>query len=115
MFVNFGNIVVGFNIIQMKEKDKEKKVEGETNIQVAIRVRPLNSKEIGQGESDIIRAQDNLIVEMALCRLSWIQWRPSTRCRIKRCWMCYTDRKNSVMLLIRFIGINLQRRSMRKL
>ena len=47
----------------MKEKEREKRGEGETNIQVAIRVRPLNSKEIGQGESDIIRAQDNLIVQ----------------------------------------------------
>ena len=55
-------MVVSFIIIQMKEKGGEKRGEGETNIQVAIRVRPLNQREIGQGESDIIRAQDNLIV-----------------------------------------------------
>ena len=61
--LNCFSLAVSFNIIQMKEKEKEKRGDGETNIQVAIRVRPLNPKEIGQGESDIIRAQDNLIVK----------------------------------------------------
>lgn len=43
------------------EKPKEKK-EGESNIQVAIRIRPLNSKEENSGDFDVVRVQDNLIV-----------------------------------------------------
>ena len=41
---------------------KDKKPEGESNILVAIRVRPLNPKEVNSGDRNIIRHQDNLIV-----------------------------------------------------
>jgi hypothetical protein len=40
-----------------KEEDEE-----ESNITVAIRIRPLNFKEINSDDTDIIRVQDNLIV-----------------------------------------------------
>ena len=36
--------------------------EEESNITVAIRIRPLNVKEQNSGDNDIIRVQDNLIV-----------------------------------------------------
>jgi hypothetical protein len=39
------------------EKDKE-----ESNIIVAVRIRPLNVREIQAGEWDVIRTQDNMIV-----------------------------------------------------
>jgi hypothetical protein len=34
----------------------------ESNILVAIRVRPLNQKEIQAEDSDVVRVEDNLIV-----------------------------------------------------
>ena len=40
----------------------KEKSQGESNILVAIRVRPLNQKEVGMGDWDVIRMQDNLIV-----------------------------------------------------
>jgi hypothetical protein len=39
-------------------------MEVETNIVVAIRVRPLNNREIQNGEVDTIRVEDNLIVSI---------------------------------------------------
>ena len=36
----------------------------ESNILVAIRVRPLNSKEISIGDFDIVRIEDKLIVKI---------------------------------------------------
>lgn len=44
------------------QKQKDKIVEGQSNILVAIRVRPLNQKESNSGDWDVIRTQDNLIV-----------------------------------------------------
>ena len=43
----------------MESKDRQA---GESNILVAIRVRPLNQKEQSIGDWDVIRMQDNLIV-----------------------------------------------------
>ncbi len=40
------------------------RVEETSNIQVAIRVRPLIDREIKSGETSIIRTEDNLIVEL---------------------------------------------------
>lgn len=37
--------------------------DSDSNILVAIRVRPLNNREIGIGDFDIIRVEDNLIVK----------------------------------------------------
>lgn len=39
--------------------------DGESNIQVAIRCRPLLDKEKRNGELPIVRAEDNLIVVLA--------------------------------------------------
>ena len=44
------------------------KVEEESNITVAIRIRPLSVKEQNSGDNDIIRVQDNLIVLFGWCR-----------------------------------------------
>lgn len=98
----------------MKEKEKDKKQEGDSNILVAIRVRPLNQRELSQSESDIIRAQDNLIVPLISFRLSWTQWRPSSRVRTANSWMCCTALKNSVTRSTRYIETNRLRRSMRR-
>lgn len=38
--------------------------EEESNILVAIRVRPLNQKELSNMDSDIVRVEDNLIVSL---------------------------------------------------
>ena len=43
----------------MIEKGKK---DGESNILVAIRIRPLNQKELNSGDWDIIRVQDNLMI-----------------------------------------------------
>jgi hypothetical protein len=43
-----------------------KKEEETSNIQVAIRVRPLIEKELKNGETSIVRVEDNLIVRNAL-------------------------------------------------
>ena len=42
--------------------EAKEKSQPESNILVAIRVRPLNQKEIGVGDWVVIRMQDNLIV-----------------------------------------------------
>lgn len=42
---------------------------GESNILVAIRVRPLNSKETSIGDFDIIRIEDKLIVKMTCYKI----------------------------------------------
>jgi hypothetical protein len=34
-----------------------------SNIQVAVRIRPLIEREVKQGDTSIIRAEDNLIVD----------------------------------------------------
>ena len=44
------------------EAQKRDLSEGESNILVAIRVRPLSQKEINSGDWDVIRIQDNMIV-----------------------------------------------------
>lgn len=41
------------------EKDKQ-----ESNIIVAVRIRPLNAREVQTGEWDVIRTQDNMIVRI---------------------------------------------------
>lgn len=41
-------------------------VEEESNILVAVRVRPMIAREIGLGDFDIINVQDNLIVTLKL-------------------------------------------------
>ncbi len=47
------------------EKNQSKAEEEESNIMVAIRIRPLNAKEVNSGDNDILRVQDNLIVTAA--------------------------------------------------
>lgn len=58
----------------------------ESNILVAIRVRPLNQKEVSVDDWDIIRVEDNLIVLPILYfRSYWIPYRWNIRLKIKRC------------------------------
>jgi hypothetical protein len=51
------------------DKNSNKGDEEESNITVAIRIRPLNAKEINSGDNDVIRVQDNLIVILILVSL----------------------------------------------
>lgn len=53
-------------------KEKEKNNDGESNILVAIRVRPLNQKQNNSGDWDIIRVQDNLIVHYHQAYLDYL-------------------------------------------
>lgn len=41
----------------------DKKTDKESNILVAIRVRPLNAKEENNGDQDVIRVEDKLMVK----------------------------------------------------
>ena len=99
----------------MKEKDKEKKPESDSNIQVAIRVRPLAQKELQAGDSDIVRAQDNLIVHLNINRLFWTRLRHNIKWKAKRSSMCSIDPKNRDMRSTKFIETKLLKKSMRKL
>ena len=46
--------------------DKEDRY-GNSNIQVAIRVRPMLEKETTRGEHEIVRVEDNLVVRSKDC------------------------------------------------
>jgi hypothetical protein len=50
---------------QITKKKAEKFIKedhSDTNMLVAIRIRPLNQKEVGNNEMDIIRSEDKLLV-----------------------------------------------------
>lgn len=64
--------------------------EGESNILVAIRVRPLSQKEVSVGDWDIVRIQENLIVGASPRRSSSTQLRRSSRQKTARCWRSTT-------------------------
>lgn len=51
---------------QDPREQHESHQESESNILVALRVRPMIQKEVQQGEFDIIRVEDNLIVKTSL-------------------------------------------------
>ena len=84
-------------------KQKQKKNQDESNILVAIRVRPLNTKENNSGDWDIIRVQDNLIVNYHIFRSYSIPLNVSFRLKIKKCWMSFIAPKSKDMLSIKYI------------
>lgn len=46
------------------QRTEANEIEEESNILVAVRVRPMIAREIGLGDMDIIRVEDNLIVRI---------------------------------------------------
>lgn len=71
---------------------------------VAIRIRPLNAKEVNSGDYDIIRVQDNLIVNFFSFSLSLTPW---TSRRRKKKWSTFcTVQRNRDMRSIRSIAIS---------
>lgn len=78
---------------------------------MAIRVRPLNQKEINSGDWNVIRIQENLIVRPSPSRSSSIPSNASSNKKIARCSRSTIGRRSSAMPSIASMPIRPQNRS----